>query len=419
MPELFDDTLLETPPTPPPEQHHCYYCDTFTTTTNVRIMPDSHRTVPVCSSCLPRYTFTCARCNGQYTQNAQMNAPTTDGRRQHLCTECFAERYRSCYYCGTAMAYDDAITIPNSYSDAYACESCYDSRFTTCSSCGQTIPTSQGSRCRKCQVIKEYGYKPSPLFYGSSPYFGVELEVNVACDDDDHLDSVAAEVQRLLGGPDHTYLKTDSSITDGDEFSAGFEIVTHPHDLEEHRKLWPAFFSAVRNNSLDARVTSYKSGLCGMHVHISRHAFSSDRHIMRFVVAMNEPDNERFVQAIAQRTSSRWCEIKKKYPDYWQSEGRYEAVNTLCRDTIEVRIFRGSVREDRFFKNLEFCAAFLEWTRKERPVERLNYRYFVRWVISKRAQYPHLHAYLVEKGYAKHSINTLKTSVQELADVCA
>jgi hypothetical protein len=419
MPELFDDTLLETPPTPPPEQHHCYYCDTFTTTTNVRINPDSHRTVPVCSSCLSRYTFTCARCNGHYTQNAQMNAPTPDGGGQHLCTECFAERYRSCYYCGTAMTHDDAINISNSYSDSYVCESCYDSRFTTCSSCGQAIPTSQGSRCRKCQTIKDYSYKPAPIFHGTSPYFGVELEVNVACDDDTDLDDVADEVQDLLQGTDHVYLKTDSSITDSDQFSAGFEIVTHPHSLSEHRALWPAFFDAVRARRLSATVTSYKSGLCGMHVHISRQAFSSDRHIMRFVVAMNEPDNERFVQTIAQRSSGRWAEIKQKEPDYWQSEDRYEAVNTLPRDTIEVRIFRGSVRADRFMKNLEFCAAFLEWSRKERPVERLNYRYFVRWVTSKRADYPHLHAYLVEKGFATNKPDTLKTSVQELAETCA
>ena len=79
--------------------------------------------------------------------------------------------------------------------------------------------------CRECFeklnnfAIKNYSYKPEPIFYGSGPlYLGVELEIDKGGEED-------SNAQKLLDianeNDERIYCKHDGSINDG------FEIVSH------------------------------------------------------------------------------------------------------------------------------------------------------------------------------------------------
>jgi hypothetical protein len=230
--------------------------------------------------------------------------------------------------------------------------------------------------------IHDYSYKPTAIYYEAENerrshvrHYGIELEVNASEDK-------AEDIGERLG--EHAYLKHDGSLTNG------FEIVTHPHSKKAMRELWTSFFDKpVRG------VTSYKTGECGLHVHIERKGID-DAHLRRMVVFVNAPQNTPFIERIAQRTSNSFCEIKdKKLTNALMNESRYEALNLNNRRTIELRIFRGSYRLDRVLKALDFADALVEFT-QDRSYQELTVKAFTDWLSKRVNQYRHLWLFLAE-----------------------
>jgi hypothetical protein len=138
-----------------------------------------------------------------------------------------------------------------------------------------------------------------------------------------------------------------------------------------------------------------------MHIHINRSAFADEKHLGKFLVFINKAGNEKLVTTVAQRKSTQWARLdpKKKVTDTKDMVGRrYEAVNLQNTNTIEMRIFRGTVRKDRFFKNLEFADAALHFTQNQ-PETRLGYPNFIEWLETKSDHYPYLVSFLKEKEF--------------------
>lgn len=153
----------------------------------------------LCSDCLDDYTTVCDCCGVRiWSEDAEGDDYTS------LCRQCYDYHYTRCEECDSLIHNDDAYE----YDDGYFCHECY-----------QNI--------RKNAAIHEYGYKPTPIFYGDSDrYFGVELEIDGAGKDDDY----AEEILDIANGSDeHIYIKTDGSLEDG------MEIVTHPMSLDYHK----------------------------------------------------------------------------------------------------------------------------------------------------------------------------------------
>jgi hypothetical protein len=102
---------------------------------------------------------------------------------------------------------------------------------------------------------------------------------------------------------------------------------------------------------------SWSAGTCGLHVHISRTGFASSGHVWKFAQLILS--NQRAWSKLAGRDSSRWASFDpeqngimkvlkgEKFPE------RYCAVNLSNADTIEVRIFRGSLNERRVRSAIE------------------------------------------------------------------
>ena len=127
-----------------------------------------------------------------------------------LCTNCFENHYTYCEECGR-LIHNDCVCYENG-SDIPYCSSCYDDLFE--------------------KTIKNYSYKPEPIFYGVNDLFmGVELEIDMAGEDNSNAEDV---IRSANSEDEHIYCKHDGSLEEG------FEIVSHPMTLEYHKSemLW-------------------------------------------------------------------------------------------------------------------------------------------------------------------------------------
>ena len=310
-----------------------------------------------------------------------------------------------CNNCGEL--YTESYAEPYRHYGTTYCEPCYDDCIHYCDDCDTSYMESDDHDCRSetsSDYIHDYGYKPTPHFFperGHRYYLGFELEVERK--GDYTISDGADSVYNTFG--DRVYMKEDGSLYDG------FEIVTHPHTLESYKKDFP--WEGLRKlRSLGFR--SWDTDSCGFHVHVSREAFGNPEadgilkvqaHELRFMKLVY--DNQRQVGRIAGRTGSRFAtfadkgHLVNKVKLGRQADGHYSAINTENEDTIEVRVFRGSLRKERILSALEFVTAAVEYTR-DLPVSgsrnSLKWLHFTGYVSQNESEYPNL-ALIMSEGF--------------------
>ena len=302
------------------------------------------------------------------------------------------------------------------YGDTLYCEGCHENYVWNCNDCGEDQWDGNGHDCTEedeqesSNTIHSYSYRPSPYFFGKGQYYlGFELEVEAR----NESRFAGAEIaQDLLGS--HAYMKDDGSLNDG------FEIVTHPHTLDSYKTdfNWD-FIPQLKRSGF----RSWNTETCGLHVHVSRTAFgtgvaqwnSPDRdqiilrkqaHELRFMKLIY--DNQRQVERIAGRSGNHFATFedkgklvsKLKYGS--QSSGRYSAINTENDATLEVRVFKGSLRKERVLSALEFVAASVEYTRDLKITSKnqaLSWLRFTAYVSDNMETYPNL-ALIMSESFA-------------------
>jgi hypothetical protein len=185
--------------------------------------------------------------------------------------------------------------------------------------------------------------------------------------------------------------KQDGSISGS--FDNRNELVTVPATLKQQKRLWASFFDNVNYADFDcsARTTN------GMHVHISRDAFSqhlTNLHLQQFTFFFIRPSNRDFIYKISERDQvhhmvqySGFPEVtgkRKNLEKALDSNGNMRgAINLRKGPTIEVRIFKGLVSYATIAKNLEFVDALVEYTRpKHSGYSTLTSYHFIQWLNS-------------------------------------
>jgi len=311
-----------------------------------------------------------------------------------LCESCFAEIEDSLRSCGECDAYDYEDEMFYSQNrDEDLCRSCESNNYVECDDCGAEYRESRGDRhrCHESDVsgIHYYSYKPRAVFFGKDRYyFGIELEME-APDDENPLPEGVRIIKNRLG--ERVYLKEDSSI------EHGFEMVTHPHTLQEFKDNfdWKTLDVLAREGW-----RSWHTDTCGLHVHVSRSAFESshnrvNRHQLAFIKFIY--DNQRAVQALAGRASD-YAKFNDKGNlvsklEHGVGDGHFSAVNTDPEATLEIRVFKGSLNPTRVLSAIEFVHAVIEHTRhmkiepKKKP---LAWTKFISYVTANEDLYPHL-----------------------------
>ena len=306
-----------------------------------------------CESCTERRAYWCERCEGY---NSDTSYYISD-RSEHWCQDC-------------------------SDCNAYWCDDCDEYNADGCDRCSEDPVSGDGSR-----LIHDYSYRPDAIFHSTNKderlFFGIEIEVEAK----DDL-RASAEYAHQLESMDLAYLKHDGSLNNG------FEIVTHPMSHDFFKNEAGDFFAVMEGlrTQQGIRVKSWDTRTCGLHIHISRTGFSGGAHMHRFLnLVYSNPD---FYSTLAGRTSDQWAKftdiMRKDYVrdangeriwsedrgyeivtkrtfkhklDMDRNSDRYSAVNTLNRETLEMRIFRGSVNGDTIKSQLDLAHASVEYTR--------------------------------------------------------
>lgn len=250
-----------------------------------------------------------------------------------------------------------------------------------------------------------------PSSYGEF-LMGVELEVAST----DWRGSAVDHTMRTLA-PGYAILKNDGSLPE----DRGFEIVTAPRGLKEHIR---RFSEWEPHKDLRA----WDEGCCGMHVHISSQAFTQAT-LGKFLELINSEENDGFIRAIAGRHPNRDTQAQ----DYCQRDGctpgnpkktlcdkcpdRYYMVNTTNitaaealrlgldgrhasgrpQNTIELRVFRASLKKSRLLAQIEFAHAavmFCRWS----SMRELNQKHFLKWLQGMAGIYPNLAKWFGVRG---------------------
>jgi hypothetical protein len=337
------------------------------------------------------------------------------------------------------------------------CGDCYHS-LDTCTYCSERSLVVLDGMCSQCikssARLRGYSYKPDPIFhrvhynrknappllterptsnqYGKSKpvlHFGHELE----CDHHEngenyphHTGTTIASVINCIGkgstGTENLlYTKEDGTCT--------LEVVSHPFSWnywnQYGKEIFQTLFLKLRENNL----SGYSAPDSGHHIHVSRSALKPTD-IVKIMSFVYNPDNYDFILDISQRKRNKlrswanpvmsrdaWKLISRiargYYIDYDGCRsgidvgdyiGRSTAVNLQNRQTIEFRIFRGTLNFQSFSKNFEFVRSLICWVRQTSLDVAKNgngLKSYLSFVKKNRNDYESLCFFLGRRGYGK------------------
>jgi hypothetical protein len=310
----------------------------------------------------PLHTYCCNHCNDN---SAEASMTYIDG--DYYCNNCRDDNF---YYCDNCDEYGSEPL--NSISGDCWCNACISAcNASWCDYCNEYERDLCDANYDPDDVdswnssdydgIMTYSFKPArPNFYMGSAdsddsrlFYGMELEVeSMDCSMTDGMTIIKDSLNEFV------YFKADGSL------DRGYELVTFPFTFNYYSEAIDfKFLSGLQ----ELGYRSWSAGTCGLHVHISRTGFSSSGHIWKFAQLILS--NQYAWSKLAGRNSSRWASFDsetnsvmkvlkgEKFPE------RYCAVNLSNADTIEVRIFRGSLNERRVRSAIESVDCAIQYTR--------------------------------------------------------
>lgn len=336
----------------------------------------------LCEYCWENHTTYCNRCQQVYYQTEMRE---TD-RGNYVCDSCAEEMY-TCADCGCLIE-DDNWTYAEDTGN-YFCESCRDNLY-YCDDCGNWFENEEMHEtndgywvCDTCwnenhydeRVIHDYSYKIAPLFLKTQTeinsrknikeFLGVEVEIEKSTDTD-----VLQEVQDDLGklAPNYEDMicwKHDGSLCDGAEMNSVACTINKWLELKND------FGNAFRK-LINAGYRSHDTNHCGYHIHISRDSLGKtkeeqDATIDRMIL-LTEVFKEE-IKKFSRRNDYHYCRFAsdtgssyavaemdtlekcKRFKD--NCGDRYLVINNNNRNTVEFRVFRGTLNINTFMACLE------------------------------------------------------------------
>ena len=327
------------------------------------------------------------------------------------CPECMEDTTAVCGRCGERIWIEDDQGNEDS---GHLCQSCYDRYYNTCDECHRIICEEDAyyedddrvlcydchRRHRSRYSILDYSHKPTPIFYGSDTlYMGVELEIDEGGESDNQarklLEIANTDTERI-------YCKHDGSLNDG------FEIVSHPMTLAYHMEKMP--WKAVMDKARQMDYRSHQARTAGLHIHVNRSALGDnvveqEEVIARILFFVEKHWDE--LKAASRRTTrqlEQWCNrlgyrsqpkdlldtAKKNFRSF-----RYVAVNLCNADTVEFRLFRGTLRYNTFIATLQLVQRICDVAicLSDEEVQNMSWSTFAAGCV----QYPELVLYLKER----------------------
>ena len=221
--------------------------------------------------------------------------------------------------------------------------------------------------------IKPYNYKPDKFnfnkIYGSddmNPYLGVELEVDKAGENDDNAKMVIDTL-----GDNNVYCVHDGSLTDG------FEIVTHPCTLDYHLN---TDYEKIFKKLIKLGYKSHDTTTCGLHIHFNKNYFGESKTIQDLCITkllylfekywdniakFSRRDNNNYASRYGIEENDSMFEVLYKAKAAKDSfNGRYRSINLKNEDTVEIRVFKGTLKYNTFIATLQFVDKLIKMCRE-------------------------------------------------------
>ena len=291
--------------------------------------------------------------------------------------------------------------------DVYYCPSCdevrdeddYDGDYDCCVACADSRREDEEYNE---DYDEDYSYEHERYCYNYT--YPVHENLNVRYREDETIDDNLHTSKDLLYGvelevmarnsmpsdyPDtlHDYngdwfkCKKDGSL---DEGNGGFEICTAPSTFKFLKDRFTQMFNSDywTDENGSTYVKGWNTNCAGLHIHINKKALSP-LEVGKLLVFVNDKKNARFIEDIAGRNMNRWCksETKKISDGQYQSDDRYEAVNTVPSKTVELRIFKSNVSEHGFMRALEFTDGMIRYLKQSSMREQsLSYKSFISFI---------------------------------------
>ena len=332
----------------------------------------------VCRYCRENHYRECAHCHKVVRRNRGntwiVNVDETHRERQFLCDTCTnhgdtsprtSGLYYQCQHCGDLVLRENIVNI------------------------GGGEGRSAMHLCPRCNYdmnrrnLHGYHYRRDPG-YGMS-FLGVEnrqrdvlMGVELEIDEGGESEANAGYIREAIG-KDYVVCSTDGSLRNG------FEIVSCPASYSHHLKTikWEDGMKKAK----ELGYVSHDGGRCGLHVHVDRKFFGTqmqdDVEAKFFIIFRN---NLSWIKAFSRRYNYGYCAINGyehsedgsgdtlgaiTYPPdkIWlkskkQQGGRHMALNFQGGDTIEIRIFRGTLSYKTFKATLQFVDMWCNFVKK-------------------------------------------------------
>ena len=363
---------------------------------------------------LEEMTFECERC-GERHLNDNAYDVSANGWTESWCEDCANDYSYECIDCGERVSDDDGRYIEAV--DGFVCDSCIENNYTRCEECGDYVPVDNSSyvrsygrvcehcldysgdfyfceeceewvryddwdeyedSCRDCAransrnnaIIRGYHDAPPLEFIGDlgqsmyNFYGGIEVEVDTKYGETSNVQGALNRIVEIAG--DHLHFERDGSLG-----SYSFEMVTQPHTIEELYALdWRGILGACKENGMSA----HDVGTCGLHMHFSRTGFGEDTETQNDNITKLIQFYELYwsdILKVSRRTEAQVADWARRYDRINHRElksivnsnghgSRYHAVNVTNRNTVEIRITRGTLKYETFMACLDFMVTLVK-----------------------------------------------------------
>lgn len=219
--------------------------------------------------------------------------------------------------------------------------------------------------------------------------FGIEIEVGTKRANRMFFNNIVKETESLIKSDG--ILKYDVSIDIINPLKlneyCGFEIVTRPMNYKNAKG-----FLKKLTKGRHPLLRSWRVNTTGVHIHVNK-KFLRPIEIGKILLFMNSTVNRDFIVAIAGRSSDKYAAfMEKRIMDYSETseDCHYYAVNVSNENTVEFRVFKGSLDERRLLTYLQFVKSLIEFIRIA-PIggatvstkkNQLTYKHYVDWLFA-------------------------------------
>ncbi len=230
-------------------------------------------------------------------------------------------------------------------------------------------------------TIRRYNYIPNEWIYHNTKeetnplYLGVELEI----DKGGESEIVSDYITDKLGG-ENCYVMHDGSLNDG------LEITTFPCSLNYHKSLC---YQELFKDLVRKGYKSHNTTTCGLHVHVDRKylgktnteidltiakiLYLMEKHWDNFGIIARRKNSDyanRYGEEYTNKDSSLFNVLTVAKMDAMQGY-KYRALNLIHENSIEFRLFKGTLKYESFIATLEFVSNLVDIA-KDTTIDNIN-----------------------------------------------